>query len=247
MDKLAALRTLQNALVETRDAECQTDNEMYNRDIVEEIMSQPELINELLLNIHQRINITYISTPPRGKKVAIKQPRDTFVFESCNSTPSKRSRLTEDIDDELLASPLLSVDSEQFHVIMDDTQRRKVGRALPEEQKKQMDDAVDFILSERAKGNEPKVQAVANEYGVARSTLCRRLVDANNIESKTIKQTAWGRPDRRCLRQTLYNMYIQRHGGDVITTQQKFKGITTDEMVAQLTPESRTKLRPLGF
>ncbi|MGB1730333.1 MAG: hypothetical protein ACPHF2_10055 [Crocinitomicaceae bacterium] len=246
MDKLAALRTLQNALVQTKDAECQTE---IGYDIVEEIMAEPVLINELLRNIHQRINITYISTPPRGKKVAIKQPRDVFSVrtESCNSTPSKRSRLTEDIDDELLASPLLSVDSEQFHVIMDDTQIRKVGRPLPEERKKQMDDAVEYILSERAKGYEPKVQAVANEYGVARSTLCRRLVDANNEESKTIKQTAWGRPDRRCLRQTLYNMYIQRHGGDVITTQQKFKGVTTDEMVAQLTPESRTKLRPLGF
>ncbi len=247
MDKLTALRTLQNALVKTQDAECQTDNDMYNKDIMEEIMSQPELINELLKNIHQRINIQYKEfTPPRGKHVAIKHPRST-PQSSCHSTPSKRSRSTLCSPDYQLSSPLLSIDSEEFHVIMDDTQIRQVGRPLPKDKMDAMNNAVDFILSERAKGNEPKVQAIANQYNIARSTLCRRLVEANNIDSKTIKQTAWGRPDRRCLRQTLYNMYIQRHGGDVITTQQKFRGVTTDEMVEQLTPESRTKLKPLGF
>ena len=159
-DKIAALRTLQNAqrrlLYDTKDAECQTDDFEFRTngyDILEEVMSDPALINELLKNIHQRINITYVSTPPRGKKVAIKQPREQLFYtntptESAHTSPSKRSRLTEDHspskrsrltedfeEEKLLSSPLLSVDSEQFHVIMDDTQMRKPGRPLPAETK----------------------------------------------------------------------------------------------------------------
>jgi len=232
------------ALFTFRDAETQTDP----CDAYEEIINSPgkRRLKRALIHASTLLSsppVQVVGTPPSNKK------RARFADDplSCKSL----NELEEDFSPMSFKSGMTNMTFEVPESVGGEIDKGVFQEDEDRQKRRRTNEAVTYVINKRSDGEDPKMTDVANLFCVPRTTLIRKLAELNESEQKDwmhinkLKKNKNGSVDMKSLRSKLLRMHMDRNGGCILKAQSRFRGVTTQQMIDQLTPESATKIRTL--
>ena len=245
--------SLKARLVKTCDAETQTEPVLsFEEECAEAVLSPQRKRMRRMLQVVSDALAPASPVPPAASPV-MPAPATPPSWRQRSPTATQEDPIVDSVSP-LNVSPLPSMTS--THILREigsaldfspeatqpqDGMTWESRKAIAAERNKRMEDAIAFVISEREKGIEPFISKVCRDFDIPRTTFTRAIT----LKDKSIPQSKDGNPDRRNLRQALLAQYVKRHGVTYIEAQAKFKGVTTNDMLDGLSPESCTRIRPL--
>jgi len=247
--------SLKARLVKTRDAETQTEPSLsFEEECAEAVLSPQRKRMRRMLQVVSDALAPASPVPPAMSPVVMPAPSTPPSWRQIASPTATQEDPIVDTVSPLNVSPLPSMTS--THILREigsaldfspeatqpqDGMTWESRKAMAAERNKRIEEAIEFVISEREKGKEPFISKVCRDFDIPRTTFTRAIT----LKDKSIPQSKDGNPDRRNLRQALLAQFVKRHGVSYIEAQAKFKGVATNEMLDRLSPESGTKIRPL--
>lgn len=209
--------------------------------------------NDLLDDVHTLIKKRKLKSDANERShILMRQFASTAVDDESDSSDdlsSPQPSITSDHGLNTLSSSKILVDlqNENDERVREDEEIEILNEFSQSLRHENITKAVRHCLECDERGEPFTLAAVARSHHIPRSTLKREYEKAvNGLDvDGAVKLKCNGKPDMRCLRQILLRRHVQQHGGDVIIASNYFKGITTSEMLEQLSPEEKAQLKPI--